>query len=100
MWVKSCRLTVRKNKDSLDCKTVRIFAYSCTREQSNKRSGTRLKTESETWGETLKETRALCARKTLTARFTDFSTDFEKKKRLFCSLKILKFSFFVNGPIT
>jgi len=32
----------------LDCKTVRIFAYSSTREQSNKRSGTRLKTESNT----------------------------------------------------
>ena len=32
----------------LDCKTVRIFAYSSTHEQSNKRSGTRLKTESET----------------------------------------------------
>ena len=32
----------------LDCKTVRIFAYSRTREQSNKRSGMRLKTESET----------------------------------------------------
>ena len=31
----------------LDCKTVRIFAYSNTREQSNKRSGMRLKTESE-----------------------------------------------------
>ena len=28
--------------------TVRIFAYSSTREQSNKRSGTRLKTESKT----------------------------------------------------
>ena len=27
---------------------VRIFAYSSTREQSNKRSGTRLKTESDT----------------------------------------------------
>ena len=24
----------------IDCKTVRIFAYSSTREQSNKRSGT------------------------------------------------------------
>ena len=33
---------------SLDCKTVGIFAYSSTREQSNKRSGTKLKTESET----------------------------------------------------
>ena len=31
----------------IDCKTVRIFAYSSTREQSNKRSGTRLKTESK-----------------------------------------------------
>ena len=31
---------------SLDCKTVRICAYSSTRKQSNKRSGTRLKTES------------------------------------------------------
>ena len=28
------------------CKTVRISAYSSTREQSNKRSGKRLKTES------------------------------------------------------
>ena len=34
--------------DKIDCKTVRIFAYSSTREQSNKRSVTRLKTESET----------------------------------------------------
>ena len=32
----------------IDCKTVRIFANSSKREQSNKRSGTRLKTESET----------------------------------------------------
>ena len=54
----------------LDCKTVRIFAYSSTREQSNKRS----------------QARALRARKTLTPRFTDFFTDFEKKNRLFCSL--------------
>ena len=35
-------------KVPIDCKTVRIFAYSSTREQSIKRSGTRLKTESET----------------------------------------------------
>ena len=32
------------------------------------------------------EARALRARKTLTPRFTDFLTDFEKKNRLFCSL--------------
>ena len=61
----------------VNCKTVRIFAYSSTREQSNKRSGTKLKTESET-GEgrffLLPHTR-----KTLTPRFTDFFTDFEKK---------------------
>ena len=50
--------------DKIHCKTVRIFAYSSTREHSNKRSGTRLKTESET-GET--------------PRFTDFFTDVEKK---------------------
>ena len=77
----------------LDCKTVRIFAYLSKREQSNKRSGTRLKTESET-GErrffplashALRacEARALRARKTRTPRFTDFFTDFEKKNDCF-----------------
>ena len=33
---------------TIDCKTARIFAYSSMRKQSNKRSGTRLKTESKT----------------------------------------------------
>ena len=33
--------------NSMDCKTVRIFAYSSSREQLNKRSGTRVKTESK-----------------------------------------------------
>ena len=33
---------------NLDCKTVHIFAYSSTCKQSNKRSGKRLKMESET----------------------------------------------------
>jgi len=51
----------------VDCKTVRIFAYSSTREQSIKRSGLALRAC---------EARA---RKTLTPRFTDFFTDFEKK---------------------
>ena len=80
---------------NLDCKTVRIFTYSSMREQLNKRSATRLKTESET-GEShfffspfflsphtpvrACEARALRARKTLTLRFTVFFTDFEKKK--------------------
>ena len=62
----------------LDCKTVRIFAYSNKREQSNERSGTRLKTESEAC-----EARALRACKTLTPRFTDFLTDFEEKTDCF-----------------
>ena len=34
--------------EGLDCKTVCIFAYSSKREQSNERSGMRLKMESET----------------------------------------------------
>ena len=34
--------------DLINCKTVRIFAYASSHEQSNKRSGARLKTESET----------------------------------------------------
>ena len=34
--------------NQVDCKTVLISAYSSKHEQSNKRSGTRLKTESET----------------------------------------------------
>ena len=63
----------------LDCKTVRIFAYSSTREQSNKKSGTRLKTESETGRARL--ARFLRARPT--PRFTDFFTDFEKKSDCF-----------------
>ena len=69
----------------LDCKTVRIFAYSSTREQSNKRSGMRLKTESETGERRTRacEARALRVRKTLTPRFTDFFTDFEKKTDCF-----------------
>ena len=54
------RLNSHEIVELLGCKTVRIFAYSSTREQSNKRS--------------------------LASRFTDFFTDFEKKTRLFCSL--------------
>ena len=74
----------------LDCKTVRIFAYSSTREQSNKRCGTRLKTESETGFFSLAshalracEARAVRAHKTLTPRVTDFFTDFEEKTDCF-----------------
>ena len=50
-YTQSSRLSIQVNSFSrigIDCKTVRIFAYSSKREQSNERSGTRLKTESET----------------------------------------------------
>ena len=43
----------------------------------------RLKTESETGERRACEARALRARKTLTPRFTDFFTDFEKKTDCF-----------------
>ena len=64
--------------NNLDCKTVLILAYSSTREQSNERSGTRLKTESET-GDRHVVFLPPHTRKTLTPRVTDFFTDFEKK---------------------
>ena len=77
------------NTLDLDCKTVRIFAYSSTREQSNKRPGTRLKTESETGERRFFFSRltrpkgcvwlARFALKTLTPRFSDFFTNSEKK---------------------
>ena len=61
MWCLVDSLTARLNSheivELLGCKTVRIFAYSSTREQSNKRS--------------------------LAPRFTDFFTDFEKKTDCF-----------------
>ena len=68
----------------VDCKTVRIFAYSSTREQSNKRSGTRLKIESET-GENGRV--RLDSHATL-YRFLYWF--WEKKNRLFCSLGLWK----------
>ena len=68
------------SRKSLDGKTVRIFAYSRTRELSNERSGTKLKTESSShrpYG------RVRLARLTLTLRLTDSFTDFEKKTDCF-----------------
>ena len=91
----------------LDCKTVRIFAYSSTREQSNEAEN-----RERDWGETLKirffflssharracEDRALRARKPLTPRFTDFFTDFEKKTDCFAVyLEIGSLSNFITG---
>ena len=76
----------------VDCKTVSIFAYSSTREQSNKRSGTRLKIESEIGERRACGARALRARRTLTPRFTDFFTDFEKKPTVLQSSGVDRFS--------
>ena len=86
----------------LDCKTVCIFVYSSTREQSNKRSRTRLKTESETG-----ERRYGRVRLARTPRFTDFFTDFEKKTDCFAVYNAfvsdllkwaLKCRFYTTGP--
>ena len=71
-----------KTINTIDCKTVHIFAYSSTREQSNRMSGTRLKTERD-WGERV----ARFACKTLTPRFTNFFSDFEKKTYCFAVYK-------------
>ena len=65
----------------LDCKTVRIFAYSSKREQSNKRSGTRLKTESETGERSYKRVRlARFARVRLVRRALPISLLILRKK--------------------
>ena len=67
------------DKVFVDCKTVLIFAHSSTREQSIKRSGTRLKTESETRQRGLRASRAYYSYATLHRFFTDF----EKKTDCF-----------------
>ena len=56
-----------------DCETVRIFAYSSARKQSNKMSWARLKRESET-GRDARHSRV----------WNSYATDWEKN-RLFCS---------------
>ena len=68
---------------SVDCKTVRIFAYSSTYARAVKQKvWNEAKNESETgerpYGRVKLtcEARALCARKTVTLRFTDFCTGF------------------------
>ena len=58
-------------------------AYSRTREQSNERSGTKLKTESSPHRPYGRVRLARLALKTLTLRLTDSFTDFEKKTDCF-----------------
>ena len=81
MNICSVACSSRGSDSGVDCKTARIFSYSSRREQSNK-----LKLWNEAENRERCEARALRPRKTLTPRFTDFFTDFEKKARLFCSL--------------
>ena len=92
----------------MGCKTVRIFAYWSTREQSNKRSGTRLKTESKTGERRWKydfflsphtpyghvRLASFARVKTLTPRFTDFFTDFQKNPAVLQSIMPTTFFFF------
>ena len=68
---------MRLTERLLDSKTVRIFAYSSTREQSNKRSGARLKTESETE-----------KRRFLLTNYAKL-TDFKKKSTILQSRRLL-----------
>ena len=77
---------VPTSKSCVDCKTVRIFAYSSTREQSNKRCGTRLKNGFFSLASHARracEARAVRAHKSLTPRVTDFFADFEEKTDCF-----------------
>ena len=86
---------------AIDCKTVRIFGYS-TREQSNKRSATRLKTESEVlslsphkpYGR-VRFARFACVR-FLRHALPIFLNWFWEKTRLFCSLITQRFLFLVS----
>ena len=98
MYFRSTSSEENRDVKYLDCKTVLIFAYSGTREYSNKRSKTILKMESETGGDAKntphtpygrRKTRALRARGTLKPRFTDFK---KKRNRLFCSPSISQFA--------
>ena len=73
----------------LDCNTDRIFACSSTREQSNKGSGTRLRTESETGERRYGRVRlARLARVRLLRHALPISLlILRKKEQLFCSLR-------------
>ena len=81
---------------------VRIFTYLLSRRESNKQKvWNEVENRERDWGETLKlracEACELRARKTHTARFTDFFADFEKKNRLFCSLLFGSFHRKISG---
>ena len=84
-WMSNQHYFLPKACRVLDCKTVRIFAYSSTREQSNKTVWNEAEDRERDWGETLFSlaSQALRACEALTPRFTDFFTDSEKKTDCF-----------------
>ena len=80
----SVACSTRGSDSGVDCKTARIFSYSSTREQSNKSSGTRLKTESGV--RLARFTRVRLLRHALMISLLIL----RKKTRLFCSLIVGK----------
>ena len=86
-----CASTCVVLTSSRDCKTVRIFAYSNTREQLNKRAGTRVNTESKTGERRYGRDRlARFARVRLLRHALPISLLVLRKKRLFCSQPIVR----------
>ena len=80
----SAAFSTQGSDSGVDCKTVRIFSYSSTREQSNKSSGTRLKKESGV--RLARFTRVRLLRHALMISLLIL----RKKTRLFCSLIVGK----------
>ena len=98
MYFRSTSSEENRDVKYLDCKTVLIFAYSGTREYSNKRSKTILKMESET-GETLKIRLTRPTGEERLARFARVGLLRhallilrKKETRLFCSPSISQFA--------
>ena len=98
MYFRSTSSEENRDVKYLDCKTVLIFAYSGTREYSNKRSKTILKMESET-GETLKIRLTRPTGEERLARFARVGLLShallilrKKETRLFCSPSISQFA--------
>ena len=70
----------------LDCKTVRIFAYSSMGEHSNKKVWNEAENRERGWGETLSRLTRLLARVRLLRQALPISLLILRKKRLSCSL--------------
>ena len=85
-------VTLYDRYTTVDCRTVRIFCVFKYARAFKQKVWNEADNRERDWGETLKffflsphtpyacEARARSARKTITPRFSDFFTDFEKKK--------------------